>query len=184
MSPWWLHSIYLSSPLLCKMSSLTQNMLFSYKKTLLSLIYQFSIGRFSYISFYVVNPPRVREKLDLFKDRVNVDRIIPASAGKTCLMATKEKLVEDHPRVCGKNWAIYEMGLDNQGSPPLLREKHNFHKANTSICRITPASAGKTEGLSSLWMCLQDHPRVCGKNRGIVQLVDVSTGSPPRLREK
>ena len=147
------------------MSSLTQNMLFSYKKTLLSLIYQFSIGRFSYISFYVVNPPRVREKLDLFKDRVNVDRIIPASAGKTCLMATKEKLVEDHPRVCGKNWAIYEMGLDNQGSPPRVREKHNFHKANTSICRITPASAGKTEGLSSLWMCLQDHPRVCGKNK-------------------
>ena len=123
---------------------------FPIKKTLLSLIYQFSIGRFSYISFYVVNPPRVREKLDLFKDRVNVDRIIPASAGKTCLMATKEKLVEDHPRVCGKNWAIYEMGLDNQGSPPRVREKHNFHKANTSICRITPASAGKTEGLSSL----------------------------------
>ena len=152
------------------MSSLTQNMLFSYKKTLLSLIYQFSIGRFSYISFYVVNPPRVREKLDLFKDRVNVDRIIPASAGKTCLMATKEKLVEDHPRVCGKNWAIYEMGLDNQGSPPRvrenitsikriqasvgspprLREKQRDCPACGCVYRITPASAGKTEGLSSL----------------------------------
>ena len=146
MSPWWLHSIYLSSPLLCKMSSLTQNMLFSYKKTLLSLIYQFSIGRFSYISFYVVNPPRVREKLDLFKDRVNVDRIIPASAGKTCLMATKEKLVEDHPRVCGKN-------------------KHESQFNSCIQDRITPACAGKT---SSALICLSwswDHPRVCGKNR-------------------
>lgn len=165
MSPWWLHSIYLSSPLLCKMSSLTQNMLFSYKKTLLSLIYQFSIGRFSYISFYVVNPPRVREKLDLFKDRVNVDRIIPASAGKTCLMATKEKLVEDHPRVCGKNWAIYEMGLDNQGSPPRLREKQRDCPACRCVYRITPASAGKINMKASS--------------------IPVSRiGSSPRVREK
>ena len=140
-------------------------MLFSYKKTLLSLIYQFSIGRFSYISFYVVNPPRVREKLDLFKDRVNVDRIIPASAGKTCLMATKEKLVEDHPRVCGKNWAIYEMGLDNQGSPPRLREKQRDCPACGCVYRITPASAGKINMKASS--------------------IPVSRiGSSPRVREK
>ena len=139
-------------------------MLFSYKKTLLSLIYQFSIGRFSYISFYVVNPPRVREKLDLFKDRVNVDRIIPASAGKTCLMATKEKLVEDHPRVCGKNFKCLDLLILVLGSSPRVREKYIRHLEDGKSLGITPASAGKTDihpvRTSELW----DHSRVCGKN--------------------
>ena len=74
--------------------------------------------------------------------------------------------------------------LTAPGSPPHVREKHVNECIHTILNGITPASAGKTLRPAIIFVRYQDHPRVCGKNRGIVQLVDVSTGSPPRLREK
>ena len=133
------------------MSSLTQNMLFSYKKTLLSLIYQFSIGRFSYISFYVVNPPRLREKLTCFFLIIFNRRITPACAGKTSSALICLSWSWDHPRVCGKNISDILKMVRVLGSPPLLREKRISTPFVQVNCGITPACAGKT--FDSIWEC-------------------------------
>ena len=50
--------------------------------------------------------------------------------------------------------------------------------------RITPACAGKTQIAESHLFRCWDHPRVCGKNKAIIDLIDQEVGSPPRVREK
>ena len=49
---------------------------------------------------------------------------------------------------------------------------------------ITPAYAGKRFLLMTLWLCVRDHPRVCGeKLLGAAQETNAA-GSPPRMRGK
>ena len=139
-------------------------MLFSYKKTLLSLIYQFSIGRFSYISFYVVNPPRVREKRADNGGAVRLVRITPACAGKTYTLILEKYHHQDHPRVCGKNTILCSSLSWITGSPPRVREKLPYDLGSIAA--------------------YQDHPRVCGKNKQTFYEPANYLGSPPRVREK
>ena len=49
---------------------------------------------------------------------------------------------------------------------------------------ITPACAGKTPFFCRFCLCVQDHPRVCGKNAGRYPSITDNKGSPPRVREK
>ena len=74
------------------------------------------------------------------------------------------------------NWLV--------GSPPRVREKLIVDGTCVRCLRITPACAGKTLYLPPLLAQNRDHPRVCGKNKGISQLELAKMGSPPRVREK
>ena len=49
---------------------------------------------------------------------------------------------------------------------------------------ITPAYAGKTHFCHNFDRIGQDHPRVCGENKGGDKLCKLGTGSPPRMRGK
>ena len=49
---------------------------------------------------------------------------------------------------------------------------------------ITPACAGRTGTDSGLYAGGRDHPRVCGKNKTTHNVIRVSRGSPPRVREE
>ncbi len=49
------------------------------------------------------SPPRMRERRTISVDSRNRDRITPAYAGKTVGQIPHSKVVEDHPRVCGKD---------------------------------------------------------------------------------
>ena len=49
---------------------------------------------------------------------------------------------------------------------------------------ITPACAGKTKaGLEAISED-EDHPRVCGKDPKVKNLIPKAKGSPPRVRER
>ena len=50
--------------------------------------------------------------------------------------------------------------------------------------RITPADAGKTKRLMVDSFGDMDHPRGCGENYLVMSLVDITIGSPPRMRGK
>ena len=50
--------------------------------------------------------------------------------------------------------------------------------------RITPACAGKTKIALHTKACLEDHPRVCGKDVSEATDQDGEPGSPPRVRER
>ena len=110
------------------------------------------------------SPPRVRGKQSTRLYSPDSLRITPACAGKTLAHLLAGGVKEDHPRVCGENFAAQVPEAKGMGSPPRVRGKpdslrHGFHRAG-----ITPACAGKTSSRACLDCLLKDHPRVCGEN--------------------
>ena len=128
--------------------------------------------------------PRVQEKQCSLCKWWNTIRITPACAGKTMTFLSRLMKSWDHPRVCGKNKDIFLRFQSGLGSPPRVREKHDWSKAFWHLFGITPACAGKTNPSSSGKLETEDHPRVCGKNLAIMFEGNKRAGSPPRVREK
>ena len=90
----------------------------------------------------------------------------------------------DHPRVCGKDFKIYALAIQTQGSPPRMRERQVVNLDRVCDVRITPAYAGKTFKIYALAIQPRDHPRVCGKDLALQLLLVLVSGSPPRMRER
>ena len=130
------------------------------------------------------SPPRMREKRPLMALGRELNRITPAYAGKTKSSLLNLVVVQDHPRVCGKN-GFSTMGMmATMGSPPRMREKLKSSKIPSGCLRITPAYAGKTDCNGRPNVGTWDHPRVCGKNLYFKDGKLHLQGSPPRMREK
>ena len=109
------------------------------------------------------SPPRVRGKgVDHGAD-TNWKGITPACAGKSSLLQDRQPERWDHPRVCGeKDWA--KAAADGvSGSPPRVRGKGRTSRGISSLIRITPACAGKSDDSDKHRRNRGDHPRVCGE---------------------
>ena len=130
------------------------------------------------------SPPRVREKLGSAGTPWASTGITPACAGKTDQFQYSDMLVQDHPRVCGKNSAFILASFLASGSHPRVREKHECSVIFLQVFRITPACAGKTYPSSWNSQSSWDHTRVCGKNGTGSVNWKRSIGSHPRVREK
>ena len=65
-----------------------------------------------------------------------------------------------------------------------MRERQMKQDSGIKAIGITPAYAGKTEAHSTTTSRVKDHPRVCGKDCKKYDVVSVSGGSPPRMRER
>ena len=72
--------------------------------------------------------------------------------------------------------------VPGDGSPPRMRGELNRLGTNQVVWGITPAYAGRTSGMLSLPMDSRDHPRVCGENHPLNEIVCGAHGSPPRMR--
>ena len=65
--------------------------------------------------------PRVRGTPPEFVAMLDVNGIIPACAGNTCLADSDHYIRWDHPRVCGEHTPYAGVMLGNQGSSPRVR---------------------------------------------------------------
>ena len=110
-------------------------------------------------------------------------RITPAYAGNTYPLTEHHHRRRDHPRVCGKHTDFDFQLLDQQGSPPRMRETPLCDIFRPRPDRITPAYAGNTIFSTQGADWGEDHPRVCGKHLDRPALDWRDTGSPPRMRE-
>ena len=97
------------------------------------------------------SPPRMREKHTKHAKAHLAYRITPAYAGKTVISISSPFILKDHPRVCGKNTKNSHICTLHSGSPPRMREKLNAPALCARRFRITPAYAGKTSSLISLF---------------------------------
>ena len=111
------------------------------------------------------SPPRMRGKQISVCGRIASSGITPAYAGKTSLWLLPFCGSGDHPRVCGENSATLSAQLCASGSPPRMRGKRMEDHRPSEILGITPAYAGKTDGMTKSRKSRRDHPRVCGENR-------------------
>ena len=91
------------------------------------------------------SPPRMRGKRHRQGQRAGDRRITPAHAGKTCSSSNSSFRYADHPRACGENVVSTISDSASSGSPPRMRGKRGGIMSDTTLMRITPAHAGKTQ---------------------------------------
>ena len=130
------------------------------------------------------SPPRVRGKAEI---PVNVHingGITPACAGKSVKPVLLERLIEDHPRVCGEKGTRCRIAAARPGSPPRVRGKASRFPPFAWRLGITPACAGKSRPGGLRGGLGGDHPRVCGEKSPWRAARRPGWGSPPRVRGK
>ena len=130
------------------------------------------------------SPPRVRGKAGRKSSRGRMDGITPACAGKRQVKPCSPRTQRDHPRVCGEKAPRQRLHLAMLGSPPRVRGKVHRAEVRPSFLGITPACAGKSQGIENGQVPPQDHPRVCGEKSGNRKRASPAAGSPPRVRGK
>ena len=108
--------------------------------------------------------------------------ITPACAGNSQVSVERVRSSQDHPRVCGEQYARSAFFASLLGSPPRVRGTATSTGAHLRLPGITPACAGNRGVSFADSFFLTDHPRVCGEQlSGDVQAI-LMEGSPPRVR--
>ena len=110
--------------------------------------------------------PRMRGKLRYWSASRVLLRNIPAYAGKTECPDITQDWSEEHPRVCGENLSLGRMARVWAGTSPRMRGKRGRTLTDTIAARNIPAYAGKTLVANGKELCVTEHPRVCGENKG------------------
>ena len=121
-----------------------------------SFIYQFPFFRRG-------SPPRGRGKAACGALAGGVQRITPAWAGKSAVTDWTTTSRRDHPRVGGEKWSSASPMNRLKGSPPRGRGKVTRLYALADLEGITPAWAGKSGLVRSMFCASWDHPRVGGE---------------------
>ena len=116
-------------------------------------------------SAFFGSSPLTRGKLGALGVFAEVDRLIPAHAGKTCGRTGARTHARAHPRSRGENLSGCDEPINQLGSSPLTRGKHNCESSFHYRGRLIPAHAGKTaEGQRPVHERAA-HPRSRGENR-------------------
>ena len=111
-------------------------------------------------------------------------RITPACAGKRQFEQLKQQAERDHPRLRGEKNCQAAERQGNIGSPPLARGKGASKLDHTHGEGITPACAGKSGRIRTVWVSAEDHPRLRGEKMSQCAPALPSSGSPPLARGK
>ena len=109
-------------------------------------------------------------------------RITPAPAGRSPKDEAVRFVSRDHPRACGEKFIARADSSSLLGSPPRLRGEVDATKQIPSLCRITPAPAGRSHSCEHPLNVFKDHPRACGEKFLTKRSAPPFSGSPPRLR--
>ena len=130
------------------------------------------------------SPPRGRGKVFGLVSYIPCFGITPAWAGKRCVRHNHSYQQGDHPRVGGEKPNAPASLVNFLGSPPRGRGKAFVVDGENERYRITPAWAGKSNGLLSVRNTCRDHPRVGGEKPFLSLDRFLIVGSPPRGRGK
>ena len=130
------------------------------------------------------SPPRVRGKERACFAQGGQHGITPARAGKRSRQDTRPAFVWDHPRACGEKQGERWDEIAYAGSPPRVRGKAQCARPRLPCRGITPARAGKRQGIVCTAGGRRDHPRACGEKDQFLHAAEVVAGSPPRVRGK
>ena len=130
------------------------------------------------------SPPPMRGKAENACVTDEGNRITPAYAGKSVIVAFVFFKSWDHPRLCGEKFIRITPIKDTPGSPPPMRGKATIFSCASIFAGITPAYAGKSVKSAGLFQCCEDHPRLCGEKAPNTGRTTGRTGSPPPMRGK
>ena len=109
-------------------------------------------------------------------------RIIPAYAGSTRKAAMRRLPAADHPRIRGEHAGDDDATTELKGSSPHTRGARLGRPGPGLRRRIIPAYAGSTIDDLEGEDLLEDHPRIRGEHRRVVETAIASDGSSPHTR--
>ena len=110
--------------------------------------------------------------------------LIPAHAGKTCIVNIFKNTHWAHPRSRGENLSSQSTCEGALGSSPLTRGKQAAHDGLQDDLGLIPAHAGKTKGRRLSGRGMGAHPRSRGENYISLRLNGHRGGSSPLTRGK
>ena len=110
--------------------------------------------------------PLTRGKRRIAAGEEFTDRLIPAHAGKTTTGRARSSCTQAHPRSRGENWNGGHPAVENYGSSPLTRGKHQGRRERRRRVGLIPAHAGKTTRSTGQTFPAWAHPRSRGENCG------------------
>ena len=126
----------------------------------------------------------MRGKVPRIWQKIQVNRITPAYAGKRPIASAHSLLPKDHPRICGEKFLPSFIHSWDKGSPPHMRGKEFWDIEKVRFVGITPAYAGKSSQGPVLFSPMKDHPRICGEKQLGQPECPQMAGSPPHMRGK
>ena len=88
----------------------------------------------------------MRGKPQIHLNRDGTAGNIPAHAGKTQTLLTRDNNKQEHPRACGENDQELGYAIKREGTSPRMRGKQQPHLRTVTTFRNIPAHAGKTDG--------------------------------------
>ena len=136
---------------------------------------------------YVSTPgssPLTRGKRRIAAGEEFTDRLIPAHAGKTTTGRARSSCTQAHPRSRGENWNGGHPAVENYGSSPLTRGKHQGRRERRRRVGLIPAHAGKTTRSTGQTFPAWAHPRSRGENKMQQRELTTDAGSSPLTRGK
>ena len=126
--------------------------------------------------------PRVRGEGDTGWSTWGGNGIIPAGAGRSCLVSLVAGLRWDHPRGCGEKTDCRLLQDGTRGSSPRVRGEASVAFTKDVLDRIIPAGAGRSLQNGSSSRPPGDHPRGCGEKCVQDTGATAEKGSSPRVR--
>ena len=126
--------------------------------------------------------PRVRGNRRSRCERVDLQRSIPACAGKPRASARIASRRRVHPRVCGETHRGRTLAQDLRGPSPRVRGNPLFALIHPVLRGSIPACAGKPQAEIARIDKERVHPRVCGETRSILAWMTTPSGPSPRVR--
>ena len=130
------------------------------------------------------SPPRVRSRHRQGRDEVHGGRITSACAEQTRTSSRTTTSSRDHLRVCGADALMESRPATMVGSPPRVRSRPLHAGGDAGHVGITSACAEQTPVGFPCCDAHGDHLRVCGADGVTLGKVNVSRGSPPRVRSR
>ena len=128
---------------------------------------------------------------DLFQLVKNNDSSFnPKTSSKTVdengepLAVKKDGQLGITPAYAGEKGTQLWIEAGREGSPLRMRGKVFVEELKISLRRITPAYAGKRQGILEDLLDEEDHPCVCGEKMGEAGTEAIMPGSPLRMRGK
>ena len=128
--------------------------------------------------------PRVRGKQARDVGGAALRGSIPARAGETTAVASREGYRGVHPRACGGNRWRQNAWIVLCGPSPRVRGKLSRDRRNHRYGGSIPARAGETWESPGVGQRPKVHPRACGGNRRWFGDVLFVAGPSPRVRGK
>ena len=84
--------------------------------------------------------------------------------------------------MCGEQQPCRRTRTPGRGSPPRVRGTAPPHRFAHQAVGITPACAGNSATGAQGPAGTTDHPRVCGEQMNLAEIIWLMEGSPPRVR--